>query len=123
MGQNENPKVIRLEGVNYIGSVLDAFNYYLDFKVNTYFLQSANWREARRGFMQSGRGGKITVRKLGEFYLIDGFPKDRDWLEFKSQARGLVNGIDGIWFRKIIIEEEKKYWEEQKRKQKKNGKV
>ena len=98
-------KLFRLTGLesksknsNYIGFVLDALNEYLGLGIKQYSLRGCGALSQRiNGWMEDEKKNRIIIKRVREnFYLIEGFPEEADFLDFREKAQEilerLVNG-------------------------------
>ena len=80
----------------YVGYVLEAVNEYLDFGMTEYHL-SGGGKLLDRKSAEMTDGDKHTIRatKLdgGNYYVVKGWPDDKNWLEFRWKAQGLLKKV------------------------------
>jgi len=99
---------LRLDGVSYIGNVLDVLNIYLNLEVGSYTMPGGLLTSVSRAKIR-GKEEKIFVlrSKRGDRYNFFGFPEGRDFDDFREKApdillrilNGEYNAKFGEWHR------------------------
>ncbi len=75
----------------YVGNVLDLISRYLGVEVAPYLVNCSGLlvdSEAARIHCNGER--RIVYRKGKNKFVIDGFPEDKDFLDFRAGAQGML---------------------------------
>jgi len=107
--------ILELEGVNFIGNILDALCIYLELEVDTYHAQGGGLERCKHISMQTGKGKMIVEHREGETYSVRGFPEERDFEDFRQRAEEVLRDIrEGAYRNRFGDIHRKKYSNDRK---------